>query len=112
MVQILDNLMDNAIKQTVNNRRKITVVPEAHSTVVRIQIIDNGIGIDPADIDRIFKPFTSVETEYSAVGTGIGLYLSQILAQNHGGAITAYSEGKGHGATFILQLPRILTGID
>ena len=106
LLQVLDNLMVNAVKQTPKDRRKIIVTPEIRFNMVCVRVIDNGAGIAPEDLNRIFEPFTSIPTPYSAGGTGIGLYLSRMLVEAHGGTLTAHSAGKGQGATFILELPR------
>ena len=110
LLQILDNLMENAVKHTPKDRRKILVTPEVRPDVVRILISDNGAGIAQEYLDRIFEPFTTFPTPYSVSGTGIGLYLSRMIAETHGGTLTAHSEGRGRGATFILEIPRKIVG--
>lgn len=73
--------------------------------MVRIEINDNGAGIHPEDLERIFEPFISLETEYSVKGTGIGLHLCQIIVENHNGTIKAQSDGINQGSTFTIDLP-------
>jgi PAS domain S-box-containing protein len=103
--QVLDNLLDNAIKHT-KAPRQIRVTPEALSDRIRISIKDNGAGIDSKNIDQIFEPFVSIPTIYATGGTGIGLYLAKKIIEAHGGDLTVQSEGKGFGATFIVSIPR------
>jgi signal transduction histidine kinase len=70
--------------------------------VVRISIHDNGIGIEPAILEKIFDPFFT--TKPTSVAAGIGLYLSREIAQNHGGDILAKSV-KDEYSEFIITIP-------
>ena len=71
---------------------------------VEVRIVDNGIGIKPADCVRVFEPFFT--TKPAGTGTGFGLSLAyDIVAQGHGGTLSAYSR-EGQGATFVVTLPR------
>jgi signal transduction histidine kinase len=70
--------------------------------VVRISIHDNGIGIEPAILEKIFDPFFT--TKPTSVAAGIGLYLSREIAQNHGGDIQAKSI-KDEYSEFIITIP-------
>jgi signal transduction histidine kinase len=79
-----------------------------HETMVRIEINDNGAGIHPNDLERIFDPFVSLETKYSVKGTGIGLHLCRIIVENHNGTIKAHSDGLNQGSTFIIDLSFLL----
>jgi signal transduction histidine kinase len=68
---------------------------------VRIEIADNGVGIPPENLARIFSHgFTTREH-----GHGFGLHGSALAAKEMGGSLTVHSEGEGKGATFILELP-------
>jgi signal transduction histidine kinase len=69
---------------------------------VKIQVIDNGMGISPENLTRIFgHGFTT-----RADGHGFGLHSSALAARDLGGSIHAHSDGLGKGATFTLLLPR------
>jgi two-component system CheB/CheR fusion protein len=72
------------------------------------EVADDGIGIEPVDLPRVFEPFVQLEAGLARAdgGLGIGLALVRQLARLHGGAITACSEGAGRGAAFMLRLPR------
>jgi len=74
---------------------------------VEISVADTGIGIKPADLDRIFNRFEQVDASRSRnyEGTGLGLALTRELVEIHGGKIWAESEGPGRGATFRFILP-------
>lgn len=104
ILQVLDNLLENAIKHTHREHRKIIVTSEIQSQVVRVKVTDNGAGISSEDLERIFEPFMSIPTKFSVGGTGIGLNISRMIVKAHGGTLTAYSEGKGQGATFVMEL--------
>jgi signal transduction histidine kinase len=105
--QILMNLLSNAIKVSSSGGRvhvgvEATPVGGAHAWVR-----DEGPGIAPADMERIFQPFEQVEVVARGRGAGLGLALSRQLARLLGGDLTADS-APGAGATFHLRLPRVL----
>ena len=104
--QVFYNILDNAIKHSSKDQRKIKVKYKILTDHIHFQVSDNGAGIAQEDLGRIFNQFVSISTEYSTGGTGIGLYLCQKIVEAHGGQITAQSEGKGRGATFTFDLPR------
>ena len=68
---------------------------------------DTGIGIRKEDLEKIFKPFSQLESSLSRKypGTGLGLGLTRNLVEMHGGRIRAKSEGLGKGSTFRVTLP-------
>ncbi|MHA1228627.1 MAG: ATP-binding protein, partial [Candidatus Hodarchaeales archaeon] len=103
--QIIFNIIDNAVKHTREEDRQIDFKVEKTESTVRIIISDNGEGIAPENLEKIFEQFVSIQTKLSVSGTGIGLYVSRKLAEAHGGSLKAYSEGEGKGATFVLELP-------
>ena len=103
--QALDNLIENSLKQTDKNTREIKLFVQHDQENVRISVQDNGAGIEKNQLTSIFEKYTSIETELSAKGTGIGLYIAQRIIEAHGGKLTAESGGKGHGATFHIELP-------
>ncbi len=106
LLQVIDNLLNNAVKQTDPITRLIKIDLEISSTVIRVNFTDNGAGIAPGNLSRIFEQFVSIQTKYSVTGTGIGLYLSIGIMNAHGGTITAHSKGTGAGSTFSIELPR------
>ncbi|MFX1517111.1 MAG: PAS domain S-box protein [Promethearchaeota archaeon] len=83
--QILDNLINNAMKHTPKETRKIEMNVEISPELIRIAVSDNGAGIESSNLEMIFEPFVSIETKYSVVGAGIGLYLSRKIVESHGG---------------------------
>ena len=102
--QVLLNLLSNAIKFTEQGRIRITCVLSGNE--VRISIADTGIGIKPEDLEKLFRPFTQVETGLTRQyeGTGLGLSISKRLVMMMGGTITVESEW-GRGSTFSVILP-------
>jgi signal transduction histidine kinase len=101
--QILVNLCGNAVKFTEHGAVRLTVT--AHDRQVRIAVADTGVGIARADLGRLFKPFSQLDTGLTRRygGTGLGLHISRRLAQLLGGSITVESE-PGVGSTFTLGL--------
>jgi len=103
--QVFDNIIDNAIKHSPKDNLHIDMRIHTLPHLVRITITDQGAGIDPQDLERIFEPFVSLDTKYSVKGAGIGLYLCRIIVQQHGGTISAQSKGLDQGTTFIVEFP-------
>lgn len=104
--QIVTNLVDNAAKYTHEGGRIfVRVAPEGRDAVLEVQ--DNGMGIAPALLPRIFELFTQGERtiDRSQGGLGLGLALVRRLAEMHGGSIRAESAGPGQGATFVVRIP-------
>ena len=102
------NVLDNAIKysgQNIDVRVRLEA-PDEKRIVLRVQ--DQGVGIPPDDVKRIFKRFYRVTHRSLAQvkGTGLGLFIVKAIAKKHGGKVFAESEGEGQGTTIILELPR------
>jgi signal transduction histidine kinase len=106
--EAVGNLLNNAAKYT-EERGRITIRIERASAgrEVRICVKDNGMGIPPEMMPRVFEMFTQVDLTLhrSQGGLGIGLALVRELAEMHGGRIEAFSEGLGKGSEFVLTLP-------
>jgi two-component system, OmpR family, sensor kinase len=104
--QILDNLVSNAIRYGDGNPVRVEV--ESDPNRVEVRVIDHGIGVAPADRERIFQRFERGPAGLRSGGFGIGLWLSSKLVQAQGGTLTLQSE-LDKGSTFILRLPRDVT---
>ncbi len=102
--EILFNLVVNAVQalKQKNEGGKIIVRSTSESGKIKIEVEDNGPGIPAKDLKKIFDPFYSTKKE----GTGLGLYITQRLAEKISAKITAVSQ-PGHGACFTLELPGI-----
>jgi signal transduction histidine kinase len=103
----ISNLVDNAIKYSGKNVRVLVRVDRQGEANVTVRVRDNGVGIPPAELKRIFKRFYRIPGNITAriKGTGIGLFIVRSVAERHGGRTWAESAGDGQGSTFILQLP-------
>ena len=104
--QVAVNLLSNAAKYTdAGGLVRMTVAREGDDAVVRV--LDNGVGIPPAMLPRIFDLFTQVDASLSRSngGLGIGLALVRTLVEMHGGRVTAASQGLGKGSEFAVKLP-------
>ncbi len=103
--QILVNLIDNAIKYTLDGGR-ITVASEEKDGAVRIFVKDTGIGISEKDLPHVFERFYRVDKARSRQmgGTGLGLAIVKHLVQVHGGEVGVESE-VGKGTRFFFSLP-------
>lgn len=105
VVQILLNLMRNAkdaVRASIHEAREITVsMVRVGGDRVAIRIADNGIGIPPADLVKIFSHGFTTKTD----GHGFGLHAGALAANQLGGSLTADSEGSTLGAIFTLELP-------
>jgi signal transduction histidine kinase/ActR/RegA family two-component response regulator len=108
MEQILLNLLDNAEKFSANGQRIFVQVrlEEGHAL---LRVRDEGQGIAPEEIPHIFKLFVQgpQSIERPQGGIGLGLTLVQRLAELHGGQVTVFSGGRGHGAAFTVRLPTV-----
>jgi len=102
--QLFQNLLDNAIEYSGDERPYVQVSAERVGSECRISIQDEGIGIDPAEQDRIFEVFQRLHSHEEYNGTGIGLALCKRIVERHDGDITVDSE-PGEGATFTVILP-------
>src|SRR5262245_26260843 len=111
LTQVLGNLLNNAAKYT-DPGGAIAVGVRRVSTDVEIRVRDNGIGIPPELLPRLFQLFTQVDgaAHRAQGGLGIGLALVRQLIQMHGGSVTAYSQGPGHGSEFLIRLPLRVRG--
>ena len=100
---VLSNLISNGLKYSDNGTR-IEITCKLQDTEVEIQIKDEGIGIKPEDIDKLFERYYRVQGNHTISGFGIGLYLSAEIIERHGGQIWAESE-EGKGSVFYFTLP-------
>ena len=104
--QVFANLLNNAAKYTEpGGKVMISSSQDGEHAVVHVK--DTGLGIPAEVLPQVFKPFTQVNRTLSRSqgGLGIGLALVEQIVQLHGGIVTAYSEGVGKGAEFIVRLP-------
>jgi len=106
--QIVLNLVDNAIKYSPASGT-VWVTLGVHGDIVRLEVEDEGLGIPPADAERVWTPFFRLERDVkSAVaGSGIGLAVVRDLVDRHGGRAGVERRGRDqHGSRFFVELPR------
>jgi signal transduction histidine kinase len=104
--QLIDNLIDNAIKYTPENGHvNVNLSLENNSTML-VEVVDTGIGISPQYQQRIFERFYRVDKARSRSlgGTGLGLAIVKNIAEKHGGTIQLKSQ-LGRGSTFSYRMP-------
>jgi PAS domain S-box-containing protein len=110
--QIIANLVDNAVKYTPSRGRiRVSVRPVEGHAILRVE--DDGIGMSPELLDRVFDLFVQGDRtlERASGGLGIGLMLVRRLVELHGGTVEAASEGPGQGSTFTVRLPSRLAPV-
>jgi signal transduction histidine kinase len=106
LTQVVGNLLNNAAKYTTPGG-VIIVTGEVVEREAVLRIRDNGVGIAPETLGRIFDLFAQGDGTASCRerGLGVGLTLARMLVEFHGGTLTAASEGLGHGSEFVVRLP-------
>jgi signal transduction histidine kinase/ActR/RegA family two-component response regulator len=107
LVQVVANLLGNATKYTPEGGHiGLRLLEDGDSYV--LTVADDGIGMEPALVDRVFDLFTQAERtpDRSQGGLGLGLALARSLVELHGGSVSAASPGLGKGSTFTVRLPR------
>jgi len=101
--QVFWSVFRNACKFTPENGTVSVRSYNPNPKTITIEISDNGVGIEPQFIKRIFDPFEQVDSRRE--GLGLGLAISKAIVEMHRGTIRARSEGQGKGATFVIDLP-------
>jgi signal transduction histidine kinase len=104
------NVLDNAVKYAHGKVDIQIRLNNADSTWVRFSIADQGIGIPPSQLKRVFLRFYRVPNRHllHIKGSGLGLFLVRSIVRQHGGEVYATSGGEGRGTTIHFQLPRAL----
>jgi signal transduction histidine kinase/CheY-like chemotaxis protein len=104
--EAIDNLLSNAIKYSpIGGRISVVVTHEDDNTVIRVA--DEGAGLSPEDLGRLFGRFQRLSAKPTAgeSSTGLGLSIVKRIIDMHGGEVTANSDGPGQGSTFTIVLP-------
>ena len=96
------NVIRNAVQYSEMGFIAVRVVP---GPTTAIEVADTGVGLSTENQRRVFERFHRVDAQFTD-GTGVGLAISKLLVEAHGGSITASSMGEGRGSTFRISLPR------
>jgi signal transduction histidine kinase len=106
LVQVVSNLVDNAVKYTPDDGHiKVAVTADGHEAVIVVE--DDGAAIPSERVDGIFEPFVQLSQSRHAArgGMGLGLPLVRRLTELHGGTVDVTSGGPGRGSRFTVHLP-------
>lgn len=108
LVQVIGNLLSNAANFTRRGGHVwVNVDSDRDHRQAVIRVRDDGTGVDPAVLGRMFRPFEQAQRSGTGPsrGLGLGLALAKGLVEQHGGQVHAHSEGEGHGCEFTVRLP-------
>lgn len=104
--QVLDNLIDNAIRYRDQRPPQIEIRVERVGQFAQIQVSDRGRGASAEDLPKLFDRFhRGTRPQGQRAGTGIGLFVVRLIVQAHGGKVRASSEGPGRGMSISIRLP-------
>ncbi len=105
-LRLLQNLIGNALKFRVAGRLpEIIISSQSAGGAWHLSIADNGVGIAPGQIGRLFQVFQRLQSRIDYEGTGIGLAICRKIVEHHGGRIWVESAGEGQGSRFCVTLP-------
>jgi histidine kinase len=105
IAQVVTNLLSNAVRASGSGDEVLVRVVPAQGGDVRVEVVDQGVGLRPGEETAVFERFYRGPAEGATEGSGIGLTIARALARAHGGDLVATSEGPGRGARFTLRLP-------
>jgi two-component system, OmpR family, phosphate regulon sensor histidine kinase PhoR len=111
--QVLDNLLDNAVRYRGDKDPQVELKVSRQNEVVELRLRDFGRGIVAAELPKIFGRFYRIKEnlpQQHKQGTGIGLYVVRSIIAGHGGRVGIESAGPGHGATVWISLPAAARG--
>jgi signal transduction histidine kinase len=106
LTQAVDNLVSNALKYSpAGSTVEISVGNDARNG--RIEVRDGGVGLARTEVTKLFRKYGRLDGAANSrvPGAGLGLYLVRLIAESHGGRVSASSDGPGQGSVFILELP-------
>ncbi|MEN3297234.1 MAG: hypothetical protein V7642_6487 [Burkholderiales bacterium] len=106
LIQVIANLLNNSAKYTPEGGN-IMLTLELQPSRIVLQVADDGIGMEPELVSRVFELFAQAErtSDRSQGGLGLGLALVRSLVGLHGGSVQAFSKGPGQGSTFTVRIP-------
>jgi signal transduction histidine kinase len=104
--EVIDNLVDNAIKYTPEGAT-VTIEVKSRDSQGLLVVSDTGIGFSPEQKERLFDRFYRADAKevQARHGSGLGLAIVQAITQVYGGSVVAHSDGLGRGSRFEVRLP-------
>jgi two-component system, OmpR family, sensor histidine kinase SenX3 len=110
----VSNVLDNAVKYSGDLVDIEVRLQAADGKRVMLSVEDQGVGIPPEDLKRIFRRFYRIthRSLTQVKGTGLGLFIVKSIAKKHGGTAFALSEGEGHGTTVVIELPKMESPVE
>lgn len=105
----VSNVLDNAVKYSGDHVDVNVLLEASEAKRVMLRVQDQGVGVPPEDLKRIFRRFYRIahRSLTQVKGTGLGLFIVKSIAKKHGGTAFALSEGEGHGTTVVIELPKV-----
>lgn len=106
LIEAVENLVSNAVKYA-REGGKVRCTVESGETGALVTVADDGPGLSEEDMGRAFRPFTRLSSHGTSRGPscGLGLWIVRLIAERHGGSVTARSAGPGKGVAFQIALP-------
>ncbi len=111
ITQVLLNLVCNALEAVEPESGAVTVEVQRRGEWVVVSVMDNGRGMSPEILSRVFEPFFTDKPQRDQRGMGLGLAVAHAIVTQHGGRLNAQSDGPGRGSVFTLELPAIEAGV-
>jgi signal transduction histidine kinase len=105
MKQVFMNLTVNALEASSSDHGRVRIGGRRSGEWVELFVEDNGKGMTPDMLERVFEPFFTAKRGAGEPGTGLGLSITHAIVESHGGRISAESRGPGHGSRFTVRLP-------
>jgi len=105
----VSNVLDNAVKYSGDHVDVEVRLETSEAKRLMLRVQDQGVGIPPEDLKRIFRRFYRISHRSltQVKGTGLGLFIVKSIAKKHGGTVFALSEGEGLGTTVVMELPKV-----
>lgn len=104
LTSVMQNLIGNALKYVDAAEPRVVVAAEVRGDRVVVSVADNGVGVPPDDLQRIFEPLQRADATQGREGSGMGLAICRRIVEAHGGEIAVQSQ-PDHGSTFTFYLP-------
>lgn len=105
MKQVVLNLTLNALESGEGGVPQVVIRVGRRDGTVELSVEDNGRGMAPEVLERVFEPFFTARRGSQRPGTGLGLSITHAIVESHGGRIQAHSDGPGRGSRFVVSLP-------